>query len=175
MRRWPDAAIATAVVILLATSFLPWYRTGWAGSEDGVGPFYATSSATAWQASTGWSTAVILGVVAGLAWLLLPPRPRLLRFVPTLLAAAGLGLATWTWLRIGPPRLVDGAAWTATSDTASGVGEIVRDELFRLHVEGLDYDVAWGLYAGLAALAGLTLLLAFRPLWKDVAARGGRS
>jgi hypothetical protein len=171
MRRWLDVAIAAAVVVLLASSFLPWYRSGWAGSEDGVGAFYATSSATAWQASTGWSVAVVLGVVAGLAWLLLPPRPRLLRFGPTLLAAAGLGLAVWTWVRIGPPRLVDGAAWTATSDSASGVGEIVRDELFRLHVEGLDYDVAWGLYAGLGALAVLTLLLAVRPLWKDARGR----
>jgi hypothetical protein len=157
--------IAAATAVVAGASLLPWYRSGWAVGADG----YDTWSASAWEASTVWSIAVGLGLLAGLAGLWLAGRPGPLRFAPAVLALAGLALAVWGWWRIPVVDLSDvEAGWTEapTLEVDTPFGQLLRDNLVRLHIDGLDFDVAWGLYAGLAALALLTVTLVVRPLWK---------
>ncbi|MCI4066401.1 hypothetical protein MRQ36_29140 [Micromonospora sp. R77] len=167
-----------AALLVLASGFLPWFRSGWAAWTDGVDS-YQTNTASAWAASTWWSMGLGVNVVAAVVSLLLARRQgRPIRFLRWALAAAslaGLVVTVGAWLDIPERGLLLGGAWT-TTDTHGQVGDINRDRLEILHLDGLDYDVGWGLYVGIAAMSILCGLLILDALGSarlpDVTGRG---
>ncbi|MFB9450273.1 hypothetical protein Dvina_28560 [Dactylosporangium vinaceum] len=147
-------------------SLIPWFWTATAVG-DKVGEHTEYDTANAWQASTWWAIAVGLAVVAAVAAAARSDR----RWVtdPALAATAvALGIVVWQWQ--GIPGLHDqtsahgGLGWFAAGPDDPEVGEIVRDNLVRVDIDGLYQDVTWGLYLGIAALAGQCLILAVRTL-----------
>ncbi|MEV4348534.1 hypothetical protein AB0J83_29105 [Actinoplanes sp. NPDC049596] len=162
-----DVAVATAGLLVVVSSFLPWYRSLTASSHNGVDSTI-TKTASAWTASTWWSVAIVLAIAATGLWFLL--RRRVWRWVAPVLAGAAALVVVWAWQAI-PPLIFTGGAWTSDAGGGGEVGDIVRDNLLEYHVDGLDFDVAWGLYAGLAALLLLTSLLVAAALRRQAAAR----
>jgi hypothetical protein len=163
--RWVDRAVAAAGTLVLLTSFLPWYHSGWAVGSTELGS-YETNSASVWQASYWWGAAVLLCVAATIIWLgyaayaaRLPRAVRHLRWISPVLAPAGVTIAIWRWRAIGPLDLNGGFGWTASTDDSHAFGDIIRDDLVIHHEVGRDLDVTWGLYAGLAAMSALCLIL----------------
>ncbi|WP_199516694.1 hypothetical protein [Nucisporomicrobium flavum] len=160
MRRgWP---IAVAARLVLATSLLPWFRTGWAEGDG-----WATNSATAWASSTWWAAAVTACLVAAGAALtgLRPGRSAtVLRWGAMGLAVAAVAVTVVTWARIPPLVMGEGMGWSAASADSRGVGDIVRDDLVLIHIDGLSQQVGWGAYAGLAAMVLFTAVLVVRAV-----------
>jgi len=147
--------VVVAGLLVLATSFLPWFRTRWAESHNGVGT-YATNYATAWTASTGWTVAILLALAACVLWFLI-------RWVAAVLAAVAVGITVWAWQRV-PPRPSGPLEWVGSTGDGPGIGDIERDRLVPLHIEGNERDFGWGLYLGLAAMVLLVIVLAWpRP------------
>ncbi|GAB1695116.1 hypothetical protein KRM28CT15_69190 [Krasilnikovia sp. M28-CT-15] len=161
MRRWSSLAVAIATFALLAASFLPWFRSGWAQSSDGVDT-YESTLVDAWSASAWWSWGIALGLVAGAgmtATLLVPMRTTTSRrwcWVFPALALAGLALIVWRRMTIPTASLAGGGSWEVAGQT--DFGEVVRDHLAIYHAPGRDLDVCWGFPVGAAVL--LTLFLA---------------
>ena len=66
---WLERSIAALGLMLLADSFLPWYRLSWTVSRYGSGQQTRhVNTATAWHSSSGWSLAVLLGVIAAVGY-----------------------------------------------------------------------------------------------------------
>lgn len=105
---WSERAIAALGLLLLADSFLPWYRLSWTVSVYGSGQQTRhVNTATAWHSSSGWSLAVLLGVTAAVGYVACDAytvrRPTLLarlRWLFLLIATTGLLVATLSWLAI---------------------------------------------------------------------------
>jgi hypothetical protein len=67
-----DWTVTAGALVLLAASFKPWYGTTVAYYGDyGTGSYL--TSANAWRASSLWTAAVVLGVIAGVLWLAYRP------------------------------------------------------------------------------------------------------
>jgi hypothetical protein len=150
-------------LLTLAASFLPWYRTSWASSSNGVNS-QQTNYATAWTASTGWSTAVTIALAATMIWLVAArtssKRATLAaRWASTLLASAAFVMTIQVWQKI-PTVTLGGGGWRSSPSDQGSIGTIVRDHLTILHLDGHQRDIAWGLYVGLAAMALMSLALA---------------
>ncbi|GAA2389978.1 hypothetical protein [Dactylosporangium salmoneum] len=149
--------MVAAAALVAAASLAPWFRTRFA-SGDG----WETNTASAWQASTRWSVAVALCLAA--AVLSLASANRHVRRGCAAACVAALGLTVWQWLAIGPLDTSGGLGWSAAESSSSpGVGDIVRDQLVVVHLDGLTQDVGWGLYAGSAAMAMLVLAILAAP------------
>ncbi|MET8911623.1 hypothetical protein [Micromonospora sp. NPDC004551] len=155
-------AIGGATLAVLVSGFLPWFQSGWAVSMNGVSS-YETNSASAWAASTAWSTALMLSATSAAAAILLaridrqPPSWAYLRWAPPTLSLLGIALVLWTWIEIPRADTVGAGGWTTGS--VGHIGDIARDRLQILHLDGLRYDVGWGLYIGILAMSSLCTLL----------------
>ena len=161
---WTVLIVALAGLLVLAASFLPWYRVRWLASDNGIDSRH-TNDASAWTASTQWTIAVLLAVAAAVGWPAV--RSRAARWLCPILAAAAVALAVWQWRSIPglPADPLPAGEWSASPSQGS-IGNIIRDQLTVLHLEGHDRDIAWGLYAGLAAMTLLLIVLmtaAWRP------------
>ncbi|WP_092555649.1 hypothetical protein [Actinoplanes derwentensis] len=158
MRRgWP---LVLAGLLVLGASLLPWFRTGWA---DGDG--WATNSATAWESSTWWAaaaTACMLATGVGLAGLRPGQYGAALRWFAAGLAAGAVVVTAVTWMRLSPLDTGGGMGWSAADAESRNVGDIVRDDLVLIRIDGLIQQVGWGLYAGLAAMVILATVLVAR-------------
>jgi hypothetical protein len=154
--------VAAATILVLVTSFLPWFRSSWAVGS-GTAETRASATLSAWGFSTWWSVAVMTMVMATAVWFAVPyagPRAQALRWFPAVAAVGALALTMWQWLSI--PSLeeaitaADGLGWTGASDD-TGTGA-VRDHLVTVDVDGLFHGPARGLYVGLACMILLTLI-----------------
>ena len=150
-REW---SVTTTALLVIATSLAPWFRTRFASSDD-----WETNTASAWHASTWWSLAVVLCLLAAAASL--GSRNRYLRLGCAAAGIVAFGLTLWQWWAIPQIDTASGAfGWVAADpDTAIRVGDIVRDQLEIVHIDGLTQDVDWGLYAGLCSMAALSLAM----------------
>jgi hypothetical protein len=156
-RGWP---VAVASALVLVASLLPWFRTRFAVNDR-----WAVETASAWQASTWWGVAVALSLAAaalGLAGVAARrgAGSRFLRWAAVAVAVAAALLTAATWRSI--PSLTShhsGFAWRASGESSPGVGDIVRDHLVLVNRNGLNQQVAWGLYAGLTAMGLLIAVL----------------
>jgi hypothetical protein len=158
MRRgWPPTL---ASLLVLGASLLPWFRTGWA---DGDG--WATNSATAWESSTWWAAAVtacLLATGVGMTGLRPGRYGAALRWSAACIAAGAVAVTAVTWVRLSPLDMDAEMGWSTAGTESRNVGDIVRDELVLIQIDGLTQQVGWGLYAGLAAMAVLTTVLVAR-------------
>ncbi|WP_262286802.1 hypothetical protein [Micromonospora sp. MA102] len=156
-----EPAIGGATLAVLISGFLPWFQSGWAASTNGVNSYETNRSA--WAASTAWSMALMLSATSGAAAILparidrQPPRWASLRWAPPTLSFLGIVFVLWTWIDIPRADTVGAGGWT----TGSGghIGDIAHDRLQILHLDGLRYDVGWGLYIGILAMSSLCALL----------------
>jgi uncharacterized membrane protein YphA (DoxX/SURF4 family) len=160
--RWGhwEWAVAMVAALLLAVSFWDWYGIT---SAVGIGPrsWTQTSGADAWHASTAWSAAVLLGVVA--AVLLLAHGVGLLtgtwvRVVAVVLLLLGLGAALWQWTAIrdlGAPgsQMVLSVSVGTDGPLLEPVGKISRDDLVSLDRPGYEAGIRPGFQAGVLLLA----------------------
>lgn len=171
-RVWARAIVTLTGLLTLAASFLPWYQTRWDSSTNGVDS-QQTNYASAWTASTGWSSAVTIALTASVVWLLLGRAPehwaiRAVRWACPVLIAAAIVLTIRVWQVIPVASLSGGGAWASSSSDQGSIGTIVRDHLIILDVDGHQRDVAWGLYAGLTAMVltvvAMTMPVAIRRL-----------
>lgn len=155
-------AIGGATLAVLISGFLPWFQSGWAVSTNGVNS-YEINSASAWAASTAWSAALMINATSAAAAILLaridrqPPRWASLRWAPPTLSLLGIVLVLWTWIDIPRADTVRAGGWTIGS--GGHIGDIAHDRLQILHLDGLRYDVGWGLYIGFLAMSSLCALL----------------
>ncbi|HEX8630215.1 MAG TPA: hypothetical protein VF755_18820 [Catenuloplanes sp.] len=154
--------MATTTLALLAASFLPWYRSGWARSRDGA-ETYETTLVNAWSASAWWSGGILLGLMAGTGMVTMILRPartsaaRPWRWAFPALALAGLTLIVWRRLTITTTSLADGAIWQ--SGEQANIGQVLRDQLIVYHAPGRDLDISWGFLVGVAVLLVLLCTL----------------
>jgi hypothetical protein len=150
-REW--SVIITALLVI-AASLAPWFRTRFASSDD-----WETNTASAWQASAWWSLAVVLCLLAAAASL--GSRNRYVRLGCAAAGIVAVGLTLWRWRDIPTMDIANGDfGWVAVDpDTATRAGDIVRDQLELVHIDGLTQDVDWGLYAGLCSMAALSLAM----------------
>jgi ABC-type amino acid transport system permease subunit len=156
-RGWP---VAIASVLVLLASLPPWFRTRFAVNDR-----WAVETASAWEASTWWGVAVTLSLAAaalGLAGAAARrgAGSRILRWGAVAVAVAAALLTVAIWRSI--PSLTDhhsSFGWRASGDSSPGVGDIVRDRLVLVDRNGLNQQVAWGLYAGLTAMGLLIAVL----------------
>jgi hypothetical protein len=160
-RNWTilDWVVALTAAVVLVSSFLPWYYSGWAATARDGTPFYDTNHASAWQASTWWSVAIVLALGAAVGWLSLRAlfyAPAALYWLPAATALAALGLAVGTWALMKP---MTGPFGWYSGDSTRDIGDIPRDALYRYHAEGRDLDVSWGFPVGAALMALLTVIL----------------
>jgi hypothetical protein len=159
--------VPVAGALVLATSFLPWYRSRWAAEGDSWDSYWVT----AWGASSQWILAVVLAVIATVLGLW--NRKGWSGWLPPIVAATAVYVTLFQWHAI-PPDGKAGAtygwfAYDKPHDTPFGY--ITRDSLVVVHRDGVEYDVGWGLYAGLAAMTLLLVLLAVRAVSGTRAAR----
>jgi len=147
-------SVTATALLVSAASLTPWFRTRFASSDD-----WETNTASAWHASTWWSLAVVLCVLAAAASL--GSRNRYLRLGCAAAGIVAFGLTLWQWWAIPQIDTASGAfGWVAADpDTAIRVGDIVRDQLEIVDIDGLTQDVDWGLYAGLWSMAALSLAI----------------
>ncbi|QDY06322.1 hypothetical protein FJK98_03350 [Micromonospora sp. HM134] len=161
---WWERSIGALGVVLLADSFLPWYRLSWTVSRYGSGQqTHHVNTATAWHSSSAWSLAVLLGVIAAAGqvtcgvyanrWPTLSVR---LRWLLLLTATTGLLVATVSWLAIPSVDAASGYGSVAAEQIAGGVrfGDIVRD-----HLSARETNVAWGFYLAVFIMMALVLLM----------------
>ncbi|MEU7617224.1 hypothetical protein AB0M91_25265 [Micromonospora rifamycinica] len=171
---WSERAIAALGLLLLADSFLPWYRLSWTVSVYGSGQQTRhVNTASAWHSSSGWSLAVLLGVTAAVGYVACdaytarwPTLLARLRWLFLLIATTGLLVAALSWLAI-PSVIAPGTyGFIAAEDHLGGVevGDIVRD---RLHDR--EMNVAWGFYLAVLITTALVLLMLL-----DLVRRTGR-
>ncbi|MET7808884.1 hypothetical protein [Micromonospora chersina] len=154
---------AGTALAVLVTGFLPWFQSGWVASTNGVSS-YETNSASAWAASTAWSMALVLNVTSAAASILLtridrhlPPALTSLRWAPPTLCLLGVVLVLWAWIEIPRADTIGAGGWSTSS--GGHIGDIVHDRLQVLYLDGLRYDVGWGLYAGIFTMSSLCALL----------------
>ncbi|KAB1107440.1 hypothetical protein F6X54_26735 [Micromonospora aurantiaca] len=151
-----------AALFVLASGFLPWFESQWAVFASGVDG-YETNEASAWAASTAWSAALVLNAASAAVAVLLARadhqshRRRPMRWIPPILSLLGIVLVLWTWIRLPRADTLSGGGWA--TGVEGDIGDIVRDRLEILHLDGLRYDVGWGLYIGILAMSSLWALL----------------
>lgn len=173
---WRARLIAVAGLAVFAAAWTPWFRTA-VNVGPVADPEYDITTATVWQASTWWSAAVLLSLATALAAAAAPQRamPILARRPARWALVAGpvvaLAVIVWQWRAtpiVGPLR-----RWRddLERDQRSGPYDgkdfryIARDYLYILHTyNGVHYDVGWGLYAGLTAIAVLGVAIAVSAL-----------
>jgi hypothetical protein len=108
-RRWLDWSVVPLGLLLLAASFQPWYYQTWAVNPPVNGLASGVSTADAWQASSIWSVAVLLGVAAAvtsaiIALGLVPPEGRwLVRLLVVVAIVLGLALVAQQWSAMHAP------------------------------------------------------------------------
>ncbi|SCF49881.1 hypothetical protein GA0070216_1406 [Micromonospora matsumotoense] len=150
--------------MLLADSFLPWYRLSWTVSRYGSGQQTRhVNTATAWHSSSGWSLAVLLGVIAAVGYVTCragtnrwPTLPARLRRLFLLTATMSLLVATVSWLTIPSVDAPGGYGFVAADEIAGGVrfGDIVRD-----HLSARETNVTWGFFIAVFITMALVLLM----------------
>jgi len=167
-----DWLIVGGGIGLLAVSFLPWWGTTVAfRGAGGTGRFETT--ANAWAASSFWSLAVVLGVVAAGLWLAHRPGGDWRRHGRTLAAAAlllALGVTSWPLYKATEGLYCGGrcqAGTTATltvrpgsatgADGRGRIGGIRRDHLLAYSGRGFESGLRSGLYLGVGALCAMLL------------------
>jgi hypothetical protein len=165
---WRDRFVAWAGLLVLASSFLPWWMV-----RIRVGTRYETHYGSAWRMSSRWSVAVVITVAAAAAWLVWRMvRGRVPRVVPVIACAAAalsivLAVAQW---RAVEARPLPGSTTTASvrigvagreSDPATELADawMVRDHLRSYHNPGLYVDIGWGIWIGLGAMVLVALSL----------------
>ena len=142
--------VAGLGVLLLIDSLLPWYRVRWEVTRYGAGPGDVREAiASAWQASSAWSVAVLLGLAAAGLGLLTAHRPA--RWAGATLAPAAAAVACWGWLEIpDPPH--GAATYRFQADPAPRLGIIARDHLSDRDAVTAAFPVALALLLALAVL-----------------------
>jgi hypothetical protein len=157
---------------LLVASFRPWWGTTVAYRGTGGSGSYERS-ANAWAASSFWSLAVVLGVVAAGLWLAHRPGADWRRHGRTLAACVlliALGLTAWQLYKATQGLYCGGrcqagatgtpAARPAGAAGAGGrarIGGIRRNHLLAYSGTGFEAGLRSGLYLGLAALSAMLL------------------
>jgi hypothetical protein len=165
-----DWTVIAGALTLLAASFKPWYGTTVAYSGVyGSGSY--SSSASAWRASSLWSAAVLLGVVAAVLWLSYRPgsgwRGKA-RWIAAAALVVAVGLVCWQTVRIWDCSAGCHTVVTLKASSQAppepgepgSVGSIQRNRLSIHHGLGFDADVRSGLYVGFAALAVMLIAAA---------------
>lgn len=159
---WRDWLVLAALAFVVAASWLPWF-----GESDGGEHWRLSADASAWTASTQWTIAVALTLVAGSGWLV----ARLVGRLETAAGVAALALvAVSIWLTVhrwhSIPNLEPGQYKVTTILTFGdakppGVRPyaVYRDELSIDHSLGHWSDVRFGLYLGLLAMGLLAVML----------------
>jgi hypothetical protein len=156
-------AVAVVAALLLSVSFWNWYAITFTVGVGGQS-WTQTSGADAWHASTAWSAAVLLGVVA--AVLLLLHGVGLLtgtwvRAVVVVLLLLALGAAVWQWRAIrdldapGSTRLVvvvSSLGPASLDPPLRPIGSISKDHLIGSQQPGYVAGVRPGFYVGLLLL-----------------------
>ncbi|MEU1607928.1 hypothetical protein [Micromonospora matsumotoense] len=178
---WWERSIAALGLMLLADSFLPWYRLSWTVSRYGSGQQTRhVNTATAWHSSSGWSLAVLLGVIAAVGYVTCgayanrwPTLPARLRWLFLLTAAMSLLVATASWRAIPSVDAPGAYGFVAVEEIAGGVrfGDIVRDQL-----SARETNVTWGFYIAVLitmALVAFMLLDIVRRTDRHAAAIAG--
>jgi hypothetical protein len=122
---------------VVAASLLPWFGRSVDWSDRQTLRF----DASAWTASTQWTVALVLAVLAGAGWLV----------------ARAVGRLVLVVTRVGEP-LPKPQTWLPHVDPHA-VYAIHRDRLSVWHNPGFASDVRYGLYLGLLAMGLLALML----------------
>ena len=160
--RWRGADWLVLGLVLLAvwSSTLPWFGRSVGSSEGRTADF----DANAWQASAGWSVAIVVTALAGIVWLGLRMAGRADRWTGAASAVA-IGYAIWLsvsrWVSIPGPG---GAITTVTplrlvvASPAQLYG-VHRDRLNIADYSGYSADVRYGLYIGLVLMSALLLVI----------------
>ncbi|MCU7728933.1 hypothetical protein ODJ79_34915 [Actinoplanes sp. KI2] len=151
--RRAELVMGVATVALVIDSFLPWYVERWSTTRYGTGQTteHATA-ASAWAASTGWSTGIVLALAAAGGWLLWPrrsPRGRVAATVVVALAAAVTTVGTWLQARVESYGGGASLTFVTTFADVPRPDEIVRDAL-------ASGSAGWGYYGGVLLM--LTIL-----------------
>jgi hypothetical protein len=163
-RSWRGRLIVAGGAVLAVVSFRPWWgvRVTYGGS---FGPLAYQASASAWSASSLWSSAVLLGLIgAGLGAAYRPGSGW--RSHACLLAAVALApalwLAGWQIYRAADAASCHGPCRTVAIITRADApprpglpppATIRRDRLIFRHRLGYEAGLRRGFYLGLAALA----------------------
>ena len=183
-----DKIIAAAGTLLLWTSFLGWFGITWDyGTPAGSGT--ASMSANAWNASSAWATAVVLGLIAAVLWTARERgryASRWLAPVAALLVAGALALVGSGWVASHPegggigvavlsetlhgddPSGSHPSAWMeARPPTRAGPSGIRRDELMTYDGSGYHAGVRPGLRLGVLFLT-VELAALLPAAWRAV-------
>ena len=173
---WREAVVAGLGLLTVASGFLPWWVLRVQVGDD-RGERVETYTASAWLVSSRWSQALLVtavSVVLGLLWCLFRDRAPVVLWIAAL---AGVTLAVFLALdqradTRSPPTpptrsitIVEGITDISPQPTAEfAAGWMRRDRLVAYHSEGLNADVGWGFWAGLAGmvLTGMSLAVAGR-------------
>jgi hypothetical protein len=162
---WPDRLVLCVLVLVIAVSALPWF--GRAVAEGDRAEFRTLRfNATAWEASTQWSIAILLAVVAGVGWLLLRAVGRAgppVGLICLLLVGCSVWLTVRRWHSIPRASGHDAVITVVLPRFTSSPSYVIqRDHLSIDHGTGYSADVRYGLYVGLLVLCALfvTLLVA---------------
>jgi hypothetical protein len=165
LRRW-DLVMGGAGLLVVAASFLPW----WVVRACARG-LCEVDTGSAWRASSLWSAAIVvavIGVATRLGWRLARNEvPRVLHAGVLLASVVALSLTLLQW-RIIPsrPKPPARSSNTFSVDVYRFVthAEFVRDLMVRDHLQsyhdgGLDVDVGWGMWVGVAGMVLIVLVL----------------
>jgi hypothetical protein len=161
-----DLVVVGAGLLVVAASFLPWWVVRMCGRGS-----CEVQTASAWRVSSLWSAAVVIavvGVVAWLGWRLTRGEvPRMLH-AGVLLAsvvALSLTLVQWRIIPSSPPPpapskdgfVINAYRFVTHAEFVRGL--MVRDHLRSRHDGGLDVDVGWGMWVGVAGMVLTALAL----------------
>ncbi|MGY0232177.1 hypothetical protein [Longispora urticae] len=187
MRQWRTWTVPGIALLVVAASFCPWFYAEFS-TMAALDTAAGRHGATAWEASTRWSGAVLIAGGVGLAWL----AARRFFAESTRWVAAGLALvagvavamtvSVWSeWQPEGPPidpNTTAMATGVVVSGSGSGAGAgvsttggIVRDDLWVLRYGGVHRDFDWGFFLGTGLLSLLVVVLVLFALLPTRAAR----
>ena len=165
--------MAVGAVVLLASSFGPWFTTRVEASGT-CGGCLREEAKNAWLASTKWSAAIVAGLVAALVWF--GVVGRLNRRTRALLTAGllvcSVGLLAQQWWEAHPPAVpptfervltvLDGQGNDISTGrpppTMRWLGDIERDQLAVQHEDGYNADLAPAHHVALVALLAMLLV-----------------
>lgn len=168
---WRDQAVGGGGVLLLAVSFRPWWGRRF---TYGFGSGAHDWEANAWSASSLWSLAILLGLLAVGLWF--SDRPTLgwcrrgRELAVTCLLVA-IGASMWQVYRANEPLdcskgcertgtlLLNSASETAEESLVSAVGGIQRNRLFARSGTPFSAGLRSGFYQGVAILTAMGLTI----------------
>ncbi|HEX2316622.1 MAG TPA: hypothetical protein VHJ17_22955 [Thermomonospora sp.] len=177
-------AVLTAGALLLAVSFLDWFGVAWERSE-GLGDLAAVN---AWQASTRWTAAVLLGAAGAVVWTAgrRVSTGRRGDALAAVLVLTGLLCGLWQWwdareqgrgfaasrayAEVAPRPAAAEPSRTARIvisepyATATESGIIRRDRLMSLDGAGYDSGPRAGFHLGMGLLVAELALVAGIPV-----------